>query len=406
MQAIRPLIPLLIAAGILLAGNGMQGTLIAVRGNQEGFSTAIIGLIGAGYFAGFMAGCWVVPYILQMVGHVRAFAAMAAIAASATLALVMVVNPFAWLVLRFIIGICFASLFAAVESWINSKVSNENRGKVLSIYRLVDLVCVISSQFLIPLFDIGGFSVFGVMVIMITLSLVPVSLADRSRPQAPGPFRFDMRFLWKLSPLACVGCIAIGMTGAAFRTIGPVYAQSIGMSVASVATFMSAGIFGGIVLQYPLGWLSDRYDRRIALATASMGAVLAGMFINLFAGTSESLNFAGIFLFGCFALPLYSLSAAHANDFAKDGEYVLVATGMMFFWSLGAIIGPLAASLLMQAFGPNILFIFTSIVHMGLVVMTMWRMTVRPTVPRDKRNRFIALLRTSPMMMKIARRKD
>ena len=215
-----------------------------------------------------------------------------------------------------------------------------------------------------------------------------------------------MRFLWKLSPLACVGCIAIGMTGSAFRTIGPVYAQSIGMSVASVATFMSAGIFGGIVLQYPLGWLSDRYDRRIALATASMGAVFAGMFINLFAGTNETMNFAGIFLFGCFALPLYSLSAAHANDFAKDGEYVLIATGMMFFWSTGAITGPLVASLLMQAFGPNVLFVFTSIVHMALVVMTLWRMTVRATVPRDRRSRFIGLLRTSPMMMKIAKRKD
>ncbi|MCB1441065.1 MAG: MFS transporter, partial [Nitratireductor sp.] len=145
---------------------------------------------------------------------------------------------------------------------------------------------------------------------------------------------------------------------------------------------------------------------RIALATASMGAVLAGMFINLFAGTSESLNFAGIFLFGCFALPLYSLSAAHANDFARDGEYVLIATGMMFFWSIGAITGPLVASLLMQGFGPNVLFVFTSIVHMALVVMTMWRMTVRPTVPRSKRGRFIALLRTSPMMMKIAKRRD
>ena len=178
------------------------------------------------------------------------------------------------------------------------------------------------------------------------------------------------------------------------------------MSVASVATFMSAGIFGGTILQYPIGWLSDRYDRRVALATASMGAVCAGLFINLFAGTNETLNFAGIFLFGCFALPLYSLSAAHANDFAKDGEYVLIATGMMFFWSIGAITGPLVASLLMQAFGPNILFTFTSIVHMGLVAMTAWRMTVRPTVPRAQRSRFIGLLRTSPMMMKIAKRRD
>lgn len=406
MPALRPLIPLLIAAGILLAGNGLQGTLIAVRGAEEGFSTALIGLIGAGYFAGFMAGCFLISPLLRSVGHIRVFSALAAIAASATLLLFMIVDPWAWLILRFILGLCFASLFATVESWINSGVTNEIRGKVLSIYRLVDLFAVIGGQFLIPFFGASGFEIFGIMVIMITLSLVPISLADRSNPRAPSAFKFDVRFLWRLSPLACIGCVAIGITGAAFRIIGPVYAQSIGMSVASVATFMSAGIFGGTVLQYPLGWLSDKYDRRVALIIASGGAVLAGLFLTLFAGSDETLNYLGIFLFGCFALPLYSLSAAHANDFAKGDNYILISAGMMFFWSIGAISGPLIAAGLMQAYGPSVLFIFTSVVHALLVAVSLWRMTVRATVPRDQRTSFVGLLRTSPVMMKLTRRKN
>jgi MFS family permease len=405
MLAIRPLIPLLIAAGILLAGNGMQSTLIAIRGAQEGFSTSVIGAVGTAYFAGFMAGCFLISPLLRSVGHIRVFSALAAIAASATLLLIMIVDPLAWMVFRFILGLCFASLFATIESWINSGVTNEIRGKVLSIYRLVDLFAVIGGQFLIPLFGASGFISFAIMVIMITLSLVPISLADRSNPAPPTAFKFDIGFLWRLSPLACIGCIAIGATGSAFRTIGPVYAESIGMSIGGIATFMSAGIFGGTVLQYPLGWLSDRVDRRWALIIASGGAVFAGLFITLFAGNNADLNYFGIFLFGCFALPLYSLSAAHANDFAQGGNYVLVSAGMMFFWSIGAMAGPVFASVLMQTYGPGILWTFTSVVHFALVIITFWRMSVRQSVARDKRPSFVALLRTSPIMMKMTRKR-
>ncbi len=406
MLALRPLIPLFIAAGILLAGNGLQGTLIAVRGAEEGFSTSLIGLIGAGYFAGFMAGCFLISPLLRSVGHIRVFSAMAAIAASATLLLIMIVDPIAWFILRFILGLCFASLFATVESWINSGVNNEIRGKVLSIYRLIDLFCVIGGQFLIPLVGASGLNLFGIMVIMIAISLVPISLADRSNPAPPKAFKFDVGFLWRLSPLACIGCVAIGITGAAFRIIGPVYAQSIGMSIAAMALFMSAGIFGGTILQYPLGWFSDKYDRRWALVIASGGAVFAGLFLTFFAGESENLNILGIFLFGCFALPLYSLSAAHANDFAHGGNYILISAGMMFFWSIGAISGPLIAAGLMQLYGPGVLFMFTSIVHAVLVAITLWRMTVRSTVPKDQRTSFVGLLRTSPIMMKLTRKKN
>jgi len=404
MLAIRPLIPLLITAGVLLAGNGLQGTLIAIRGTSEGFSTIQIGAMGAGYFLGFMIGALVVSRLLQAVGHIRLFSAMAAIAASGTLVFILWVDPLAWFGLRILMGFCFSCLFATVDSWINSGVRNEIRAKVLSVYRLVDIACVTGSQFLIPFIGAEGFAIFAVMTMMVCISMVPISLADRSNPRQPSQVSFSLNKVWQISPIACIGCIAIGLTGATFRLVGPVYAQSIGMSVAAVATFMSAGIFGGAVLQYPLGWLSDKYGRREVLIIATLGAAAAGYFITGCAKDDHHLNLIGIFMFGAFSLPLYSLSAAHANDHATKDEFIQVAAGLMFFWSIGAIIGPVAGSYMMELYGPFVLFYFTSIVHGVLAVVTLWRMWVRGVVPENRRTKFAMLMRTSPMMMKLTRK--
>ncbi len=404
MKSIRLLIPLLIAAAILLAGNGVQGTLIALRGAAEGFSPTLIGLIGSAYFSGFLLACIYIPRFLQAVGHIRTFSALAAIAASGSILLVLMVDPVSWVVLRFIMGFCFSGLFATIESWLNSRVDNNDRGRVLSLYRIIDLVAVTGAQFLLPIYGYEGFTLFALLGTVIALSLVPVSLADRSHPRRPTSHKFDLTGLWRLSPIACLGCISIGLTNSAFRLVGPLYAQEIGLSVTNVATFMSAGILGGAVLQYPLGILSDRYDRRVALLIATSGAVIAGLYIVLFAGRSPELNNIGIFIFGAFALPLYSLSAAHANDHAKEGESVMVAVGLIFFFSLGAIIGPLISSALINTFGAGALFSYTSVVHGSLIVTIFWRMRVRTGIPRFARRKFVTLLRTSPMMFRLARR--
>lgn len=406
MQALRPLIPLFIAAGILLAGNGVQGTAIAIRGAQEGFSTSLIGLMGTAYFAGFLFGCLYITRLLNAVGHIRTFAALAAIAASGTLLLMVMIDPIAWIVIRFAVGFCFAGLFTTIESWINSGVSNETRGRVLAVYRIIDIFAVTGAQFMMPLFGTEGFVLFALMCIMITLSLVPVSLADRSNPKPPTEFRFDLKGIWTLSPLACIGCVTIGATNGAFRLIGPLYAEGIGLSITNVAVFMSVGIFGGAVLQYPLGYLSDRFDRRTVLMATTAGAVGSGLFLAFMAGTDPAANYLGIFLFGAFALPLYSLSAAHANDHAKPGEHVMVAAGLMFFFSLGASIGPYLSSAAVQAFGPEALFTYTSVVHGALIVATIWRMRARGPVPAEARGPFSWLLRTSPVFTRMAGRNN
>ncbi|RFZ88256.1 MFS transporter [Shinella sp. WSJ-2] len=403
MSTIRPLIPLLLTAGILIGGNGLQGTFIALRASQEGFSTATIGFVGAGYSIGFAIGCIYVTRVLRAIGHIRTFSAMAAIASASAIAMVLLIDPLMWFVMRIVAGICFASLFATVESWLNASVTNANRARTLSIYRLVDLGSVTAAQYLIPGIGIGGFELFAIVAMALSLSLVPISLADRSSPTVPEAIRFDVKKLWNISPLATVGCIVVGLTNAAFRNLGPIYAHDIGLSVTAIASFMSAGIVGGVVLQYPLGIYSDRLDRRLIILVATLGSALAALYLAFFAGGNEWRNFVGIFIFGAFAMPLYSLCSAHANDHAGDGEHALVSAGMLFFWSCGAIIGPLFASVLLQVFGPQALFLYTAVILVAFMFYTALRMSARPAVPAgERRSRFRNLLRTSFFFNKLA----
>jgi MFS family permease len=403
MSTLRPLIPLLVTAGILIGGNGLQGTFIALRASQEGFSTALIGLLGAGYSIGFAIGCNYVTRVLRAIGHIRTFAAMAAIASASAIAMALVIDPFFWFALRLVTGICIASLFATVESWLNAAVTNANRARTLSLYRLVDLGSVTAAQYVMAGVGIGGFDLFAIIAMALSLSLVPISLADRSSPTVPEAIRFDVKKLWNISPLATIGCIVVGLTNAAFRNLGPIYAHDIGLSVTAIASFMSAGIVGGVVLQYPLGIYSDRLDRRLVILVATLGSTLAALYLAFLAGGNEWKNMVGIFVFGAFAMPLYSLCSAHANDHAGAGEHALVSAGLLFFWSCGAIIGPLFASILLEAFGPSALFLYTAVVLVAFMAYTGLRMGARPPVPAGpRRSRFRALLRTSLFFNKLA----
>ena len=404
MSSIRPLIPLLIAAGILLGGNGLQGTLIALRGAEEGFSPATIGFMGTAYFGGFLLGCAFITRIMKSVGHVRSFSALAAIASAGTLLLVLVIDPVMWSIIRFATGFCFAGLFTIMESWLNSGVQNSDRARVLALYRIIDIGSVTGAQFLIPVFGADGFAIFAIMSIMITLSLVPVSLGDRSNPKAPEDVKLDLARVWRISPLASIGCIAVGITNSAFRTLSPVYAEQIGMSVTDVVTFISVGIIGGAIIQYPLGHLSDLWDRRKVLLATTGGAMVAALALVFLAGTGALANFALVFVFGSFAMPLFSLSAAHANDRADKGEFVLVNAALMLFYSFGAIGGPIVAALFMQRFGPQSLFVFCAIVYALLILIIVYRMQAREAVPASRRGRFTALLRTSTIFARLTRR--
>lgn len=404
MASIRPLLPLLTAAGILLFGNGILLTLITLRASAEGFEPSLIGLMGAAYFIGFLVACLYVPRLMRAVGHIRVFSAFAAIGSATVLGLVLVPDPYFWMLLRFANGFCFAGLFTVTESWLNESSRNADRAQVLGIYRFVDLAVVTGAQFVIPLFGVGGFTLFALTAMAVALSLVPISLMDSSRPKPPEQVKFDLGAVWKVSPIACFGVVTIGLTNSAFRQIGPLYAGEIGLDVAGVALFVSAGVVGGAALQLPLGWLSDRLDRRWVLITATTGAVMAGLFLTSLDGSDPTLIYVGAFLFGASALPLFSLSSAQAMDHAREGQHAVVAAGLMFLFASGAAVGPLLSSLVVQQFGAPAFFTYTSIVHALLIIAALVRMAQRPAVPTSQRKRFVSLLRTSPAFFRLARR--
>lgn len=406
MTRLNLLSPLFIAAGILLAGNGLIQSFTPLRASASGFSNFEIGLLGASYYVGFWVACIYGPRLIEKVGHIRVFAGLAALAAGATIFMYMVIDPIAWIIVRGLAGICFCGLFTVIESWLNSKSEQADRGRVLAFYRLIDLLAVAGGQFLIPAFGVANDRLFAFATLLFCLSVVPICLADRSRPEAPARTRFDLAAVWRISPAASIGVMAIGLSMSAFRSVGPLFAENVGLTETGMALFMSAGIVGGAISQYPFGLLSDRVERRVALMIGTAGAVAAGLIVSVLAGGSAGLLFVGSFLFGAFSFPLFSLSAAHANDRATADQYVLVAAGLFFFYSVGAVFGPLASALIMDVFGDRYLFVFIALVHSTLFVTSIVRVAQRPQVPFAERTKYIPLLRTSPSMASLAREKD
>lgn len=394
------LITLIASAGILLGGNGLLGTLITVRAGLEGFSAPQIGMMGTSYFAGFIIGCFICPAMIRRAGHIRVFAGLAALAAICALGLVLTVDPWLWIFYRGLTGVAFCGTAMVVESWLNAVASHGNRGQILSVYRIVDLSAVTGGQFLLPMIGAGTFEIFAVNAILFCAAVLPVSLSAMSDPEPPESTRLRPRVMWAVSPVASVGVVTVGLANGAFRTVGPLYAQRMGLTVDQVALFMSLGIFAGAVSQYPLGWLSDRVGRRGVLIVATLGAAASSM---LLANVGVAAVYLGIFLFGGFAMPLYSLSVAHANDYAKPGQHLELSAGLFLFFSIGAALGSLVASMLVSRFGPSAFFLYTSSIHLCFVIFVVYRITRRAAVPREQRGHFVGLLRTSILNEDLAR---
>lgn len=390
------LIPLLVAAAILLGANGVLTTLITVRADLEGMSPTMIGAMGTAYFGGYLLGTIAATRLIGMVGHIRVFAALAALVSSGALLLAVWTDPYVWLVVRALMGFCSSGLFTVVESWLAGVSTKANRGKVYSAYGMIDITAVTASQFALPVLGAEGFLAFAAAAMLMSLSLVPIALSPTTQPGHEETLRLHIWDVWKISPLAFMACLTIGLSNSAFRTVGPLYAQSAGLKIHELAMFMGAGIGGGAFLQVPFGWLSDHFNRRKVLMIATVGASVASFALSMAPGGNTTLIYAGAFMFGAFAMPLYSLAAAHANDFAKQGQYEAVSAGLLFTFAAGSMVGPLLASYAMQMFGHGALFSYICIVHALLLAWALIRSAMRPAVPKSARVRHVPSLRTTP----------
>ncbi|PIZ29394.1 MAG: MFS transporter [Alphaproteobacteria bacterium CG_4_10_14_0_8_um_filter_53_9] len=352
---------LLLAVAFLVMGNGLQGTLVPIRAGMEGFASINIGLMGFGYYAGFILGCLYTPRLMARVGHIRTFTALVAIASIGPLANPVLISPFVWILLRGMTGFCLAGLYLIIESWLNEKAENGNRGFVMSSYIVVNFSVITIGQLLVMAEDPSSFVLFTVASILISLSALPIALTTTNQPTPPPVTRFRPKKLYQISPVGMVGCVLIGLGQGAFWTLAPVFAIAQGGgSIAYTSLFMSAAVMGGALAQTPLGRLSDKIDRRLVLMAICFGAVILGAAITLLGVYHITLSFsAGLFLaslFGACTLPAYALAAAHAFDFADRKDFVELSGGLLLANGVGSALGPVIASGLMGWFGEPALF--------------------------------------------------
>jgi MFS family permease len=382
---------LLLASAVLYAGNGLQATLLAVRANAEGFSLTLIGMLMSAYFGGFITGCRFAPRLVMRVGHIRTFTALASIASASALAHALVVDPVSWLLLRAVTGFCFAGLAMIVESWINEKATNQIRGRLLSVYRIVDLLSLTVGQVLLTVASPEGFRLFALVSILVSLALVPVALTTSVAPQPIRRASLDVPRLFEVSPLAALGCLLVGMANTSFWALGPVFVQQLGHPVNLIAVFMSVTIISGALAQWPLGMLSDHMDRRIliVLVAASSGVSGYGLFVSADASVAWLLTSAAAF--GLFAIPLYGLCVAHANDHAEPDSYVEVNGGLLMLYGLGAIAGPVVSARAMTLLGPRGLFAAIMAIHVVMVLWSLYRLVAHPAIREEEKEPFVAV---------------
>ncbi|HPF27618.1 MAG: MFS transporter [Steroidobacteraceae bacterium] len=380
---------LLFGVAILLTGQGLQGTLIPTRAALENFPTATIGAIGAAYFLGFTIGCLRGGLLLRSVGHVRVFAAMTAAASAAPLILGLWPDPWLWALLRFLTGFCFAVLYVVIESWLNGCTTNETRGGVFSIYVFITLTVMVLGQLMMLLYDPRELELFVVASILVSSALIPVVLSRSDAPKKPSVVRPNLRRLFEISPSGATSCFAAGLTNGSFWAISAIFASQVTGNTDSAAWYMTSGVIGGAICQWPLGLLSDRLDRRRLLAVIALGAGIVGMVIAvMWARVPEfSLMLLGA-LWGGMAFPLYSVAVALTNDFARHDEYVQVSSGLLLVFGVGAVAGPLIAALSMSAWGPGGLYVFSSAIHMLLFGYVGIRALKRLPVPIEHRSDF------------------
>ncbi len=379
---------LFLGLALVMAGNGLQGSLLGIRAEAEGFGVAVSGIVMASYFAGFFAGSMYATHVLKSVGHIRVFAALASTASSAVLIHAVWINPISWGLMRFVFGLCMAGLYVVVESWLNELADNQTRGRLLSVYMVVTMAGVSAGQLLLNVADTNGFSLFILSSVLVSLSLVPISLSETSAPPISTPTRVSIKEIWDIVPTGLVTSLFIGAGSGTLLGIGAVYAATVGLNDSRIAIFMSAPLLGALAGQMPIGWVSDRVSRRAVIVVVSVAATVAAIAPTTVAVDSNVVILAMFFL-GATLFPAYSLGIAYTNDWLSR-EQVLGASGSLVRVNgTGAVLGPLVAAGLMSIVDPQMFFFVIAATTIAIAIFVGYRVMVAEAPPADRKVRFI-----------------
>lgn len=392
---------------LLVSGSFMLGTLLAMRLTVEGFSPGSIGVVMMFYSFGFVTGTRYGVPVIQRVGHIRSFAAFAAITCACFLFYPLFISGPAWVLLRVVNGFSMAGVTIVMESWINGRATNRNRGTLLSIYMVTYYLAAAVGELLIGLGQPGSSPLFNVAAILVVLSLVPVTLTGVAAPSLEQSERLSFRRLYVISPTGLIGALATGVVISAFLSIGPVYAQLRGLNANQLSQYMAVSVVAAMLLQWPAGKLSDLYDRRRVLSGL---AALAGLF-SLGAALVGDVSVVGLFLFTALfmgvASSLYPISVALINDYMEYDQIVAASSGLLLSYGIGTCFGPLAGSLVMQWYGPHALFLFICLCLALLASYGWYRSLYTPDVPlEDQASHVTVVAPSSPVIAEIDPRND
>lgn len=378
---------------LLQLGAGGVAPLDALSGVVLGFSTGQIGLLGSAHFLGFFIGCWWAPRLMGDVGHSRAFAAFCAAGTIGIIAHMMIAQPLAWALLRMLTGICIAGAYTVIEAWLQAKVTNENRGRTMGVYRVVDIAGSLGAQLVIGVLEPAVYFSYSVLAILLCAALLPIAISRTSEPEMPVAPRLRPWMTFRMSPLAAFGVIVSGITGASFRMVGPLYGIEVGLTADAIALFLAAYVLGGGLAQIPMGWLADKFDRRVVLIGLSVAGTLSCAVTILASDGGTGAVYLAAGFFGMATMPIYSVSAAHAHDFAASAERVELSASLMFLYAIGATLSPVIASALIAGYGASAMFVFIALAHLALIVFGLWRMRSRPSP--GARTAYVYVPRTS-----------
>lgn len=376
---------------LLMVGNGLQGTLIGVRGDLEGFSTGALSVVMSAYFAGFLIGSRLAPEMIRRVGHVRVFAALGSMISAALILFPVVADPIVWTLLRVAIGFCFSGVYVTAESWLNNSTSNETRGQALSLYVIMQMVGIVAAQGILAYGNPSGYVLFIIPSVLVSMAFLPMLLSASPTPAFETTQPLSFAEIYRTSPL---GCIGIGLLGGVFSALfgmAAVYATEIGLTLKQLSIFVSMIYTGGLILQFPIGWLSDRFDRRTLIVLAAAIAAIASLVAMTGIGGFNGL-LALAFLIGGMANPLYALLLAYTNDYLDNDDMAAASGRLIAINGTGAIIGPLAIGWMMGIFGPQAFFLFIAILMATLSGYGLFRMTQRSSPDVEDTGHYQAIL--------------
>ena len=378
--------------GIMMIAHGLQGNLMGIRSVIEEFNFIATGTMMSGYYVGFFLGSHIAPKLVSRVGHIRVFAAFASMASLSILIIAAYVNPIVWTFARFITGTSVVSCFIVAESWLNDRANNRTRGKILSVYMFITYMGLAIGMLLLNFDSPESYKPFILVSILLSIALVPILLTKRKAPKFKKIGTLKLKELYKISPLGFVSSFCTGIIHSALFTLTAVYGAIMNFSIFEISLLLFLITIAGAISQWPIGYFSDRFDRRIVIVVCTMvGAVFCVLSIIASGDTLQYINvvvdpgvdklmfFIFVTVYAGASLSLYPLNIAHTNDFVPKEKFVAAGGGLTLVFGIGAMGGPIVCSIFMHEFGPNSFFIFLLIFHVIIAIFAFYRSTRRST---------------------------